>query len=193
MYAESVDGGVFDIRSPNFRNSLHLSPPRRQFPLRSKIQTDRIMGIFEGRRDRQETRMKGRRKGGMGKRHPSRFPPPRDRDFIPYDSRRRFCRIGIAESDCRLRGSGRAGSHKIHCCMSGLAALSRCCAVPFSVPGPQISRCQINVICRRAAAAAPITCTLVFIAAALGHLSPAIFCFPRVSHIASSGRNCERN
>ena len=100
MYAESADGrteesGVFDIRSPNFRSS-RPRPPRRQFPLRSKIQIDRIMGIREGRRDI-DKRRGGR--GGMGKRHPSRFPPPRDRDFIPYDSRRRFCRIGIAESD----------------------------------------------------------------------------------------------
>ena len=109
MYAESADGrrraafSTFGVRisgahalARRARSLRYLSPPRRQFPLRSKIQIDRIMGIREGRRDI-DKRRGGR--GGMGKRHPSRFPPPRDRDFIPYDSRRRFCRIGIAESD----------------------------------------------------------------------------------------------
>ena len=174
MYAESADGrrraafSTFGVRisgthalARRARSLRYLSPPRRQFPLRSKIQIDRIMGIREGRREIDK------RRGGAAWENVTRH------DFLPLEIETSFLMIreeGSAASASPNPIDGldvdRAGSHKIHCCMSGLAALSRCCAVPFSVPGPQISRCQINVICRQAAAV-PITCTLVFITAAL--------------------------
>ena len=45
---EEEESGVFDIQIPRFRNLRPLSLSlRRQFPLRSKIQIDRIMGIRE--------------------------------------------------------------------------------------------------------------------------------------------------
>ena len=182
MYAESADGGERRFRhsesefpeltpSPAApaRSLRYLSPPRRQFPLRSKIQIDRIMGIREGRRDIDKKRggREGGREGGAAWENVTRH------DFLPLEIETSFLMIreeGSAASASPNPIDGldvdRAGSHKIHCCMSGFAALSRCCAVPFSVPGPQISRCQINVICRQAAAV-PITCTLVFITAAL--------------------------
>ena len=126
-------------RRARSRSLRYLSPPRRQFPLRSKIQIDRIMGIREGRRDIDK------RRGGAAWENVTRH------DFLPLEIETSF--LMIREEDSPALASLNP--------IDGLDVTKYTAACRGSLRYPvaalshfrsQISRCQINVICRQVAA-----------------------------------------